>query len=131
MQKAIEILDNGDVKITLPVLFRMAGRRRQLILPGETSAAEAREPLALAVARGFRWQQLIDDGKFPNAQALAHALGRDAAKVAGTLRFAQLAPAVIHRLLAGDYPPSVTLEKLRQQQPVKWDEQYASLFPEK
>jgi hypothetical protein len=60
----------------------------------------------------------------------AHAIGREPGKVAWTMRQALLAPDIVHRILSGDIPQNLTLEKLRAPLPDLWEEQRAMLFGE-
>ena len=39
-------------------------------------------PLLLNLARGFHWQELIDEGAYPNIKELAKAIGIDSGVVA-------------------------------------------------
>lgn len=59
---------------------------------------------------------------------IIHAIGREPGKVAWTKRLAMLAPDIIHRILSGDIPQNLTLEKLRAPLPDLWEEQRAMLL---
>ena len=78
-----------------------------MIVPGTT--VDGTEPLAFALARAFRWQKYIDEGKFRNSVALANAIGLDKSVVAKILRLRFLSPAIVHRIVTGDIPRSLTL----------------------
>jgi len=64
----------------------------------------------------------IDKGKFKNGTELARAIGREPGKVAWTMRLAMLAPDIVHRILEGDIPQNLTLEKLRVPLPDLWED---------
>ena len=75
------------------------------------------------IARAFRWQALIDSGKFSNVHELARAIGKDDAYVSRIIRFTLLAPEIIHAVLAGKISKSISTEKLKQSLPILWEEQ--------
>lgn len=130
MQRKNEKLENGNLKVTIPFLFRNRTNSRKIIISDEdcddvTSTADT---MMRAIARGRRWQQYIDDGRFKNDTELATAIGREPGKVAWTMRLAMLAPDVIHRILAGDIPEWLTLSLLRNPIPDLWDEQMKLYF---
>ncbi len=54
---------------------------------------------------------------------LAHAVGCDRTYVGRMLRLTSLAPDIIEAILRGDEPDGLSLEKLRKNLPVRWDEQ--------
>ena len=61
-KKQIEVLENGNVRVTIPLIFKIAGGRTRIF----TTDSEHVEytPTQLALARAFRWQKMIDEGKF-------------------------------------------------------------------
>ena len=75
------------------------------------------------IARAFRWQALIDSGKFSNVHELARAIGKDDAYVLRIIRFTLLAPEIIHAVLAGKINKSISTEKLKQSLPTLWEDQ--------
>ena len=95
----VEILENGNVKITIPMSFRSCAGRKRIVTPdSETSFTD---PMITNIARAFRWQTLIDEGKFSNVHELARAIGKDDAYVSRIIRFTLLALEIVFRILAG------------------------------
>ena len=88
----IEILENGNVKLTIPMSFRHCAGRKRIIVPDDSEKLV--DPLVLNLARAFRWQELIDSGTYSNAIELARAVGKDTAYVARTVRLTLLAPEI-------------------------------------
>jgi len=115
------ILENGNLEVTIPVMLHGISGRRKIIQPD--TVADGSEPLALALARAFRWQQYIDDGKFKNIAELARNIGQDEAVVARTLRLRLLSPSIVHRIIKGEIPNKLTLTALRAPIPDIWKEQ--------
>ena len=116
-----KILENGHLQVVVPVRFRTISARHRMLLPGTT--VDGTEPLALALARAFRWQKFIDEGKFKNITELAKAIGQDKSVVATTMRLRFLSPAIVHRIVTGDIPRSLTLKDLKTSFSDVWCEQ--------
>ena len=114
------ILENGNLEVTIPIALRSRQGRKQIITP---DGAESNRSLLAALARGRRWQRLIDDGKFANIKELATAIGKDPSQIARAIRLTRLSPAIVHRIIVGDTPEGLSLAKLRGDLPVKWSEQ--------
>lgn len=74
------------------------------------------------------WQKAIDEGRFRNGKALSDALGIDLARVSQTLRLTRLSLTMVHRIITGDYPATLTSARLRENIPVDWDEQEKELL---
>ena len=117
----VEMLANGNVKVTIPMSFRNCSGRKRIVTPdGEQNFAD---PLITNLARAYRWQSLIDAGQFANVHELATAVGKDYAYVARVLRLTLLAPEIVHAVLTGALPDGIGVEDLRQSMPVLWSEQ--------
>ena len=117
----VEVLENGNVKLSIPMSFRNCSGRKRIITP-ETEQSLA-EPLLINLARAFRWQKLIDEGHFSNVNELANAIGKDSAYVARVLRLTLLAPEIVHTILTGNLPDNFSVDSLKQALPVLWSEQ--------
>lgn len=122
----IEVLENGNLLITLPIVFKVCGQRKQIITP-DTEDIET-SPILLSIARAYRWQQMINEGKFKNIAELAKAVGIDSGAVARTIRLTLLSPKIIHRIISGE--TNLTQEQYRQSFPESWEEQEAFFFPQ-
>ena len=81
------------------------------------------DPLAMNLARAFRWQSLIDSGTYRNTGDLAEAIGKDPAFVARMIRLTLLAPEIVHAILAGTLRKSIPMDKLSKTMPERWADQ--------
>ena len=122
------ILENGNLEVTIPISLRAQSGRRRIVMPD--TVIDGTEPLALALARAFRWQQYIDEGKFKNIVELAKNIGQDEASVARTLRLRLLSPTIVHRIIKGDIPKGMNLTALRTSIPDIWKEQEQKFLDE-
>lgn len=119
--------DNGAVRIRVPMQLKRRGGRKQVIVPEgldqrPSPVPRLGNPLAIAVARALRWQELLEDGTYPSMYALAEKLGVDNRYVARLLDLTLLAPDIIETILNGTEPDGLSLEKLFRA-PMGWGEQ--------
>ena len=118
-KKQIEVLENGNVRVTIPLIFKIACGRTRIF----TSDSEHVEytPVQLALARAFRWQKMIDEGKFSNIKDLAATIGVDSGHISRTIRLTLLSPKIIHKLLSGEL--DLSWDSCRRSFPDSWAEQ--------
>ena len=81
------------------------------------------EPIITNLARAFRWQVLIDSGKFSNVHELARAIGKDDGYVSRIIRLTLLSPEIIHAIIVGTLEKDIGIEQLKQAMPLMWDDQ--------
>jgi site-specific DNA recombinase len=110
-----------NIKVTVPIKLRQNNSRRELLVTDGSGQYES--TLAVCIARGFYWQKLIDEGAFKDAKDLAQSMNLDRSYVARTIKLSCLSPRVIHAVIAGDIPDSLSLDKLRGSIPELWSEQ--------
>ena len=115
------ILENGNLEITIPIALRSLRGRKRVIAPDEETNGQ--EVILTALARGLRWQRLIDEGRFANIKELATAIGKEPSQIARAIRLTRLSPVIVHSVIVGDIPEGLSLAKLRGDLPVKWSEQ--------
>ena len=125
MKSEIEIAVNGNIRIHIPVVLRCHGGQKRIV----TQEDGAKTPLLVQLARAHAWQRAIDEGRYANGSKLAQALGIDPSLVSRTMRLARLSPAMVHRIVTGDYPESLNCTSLRETIPLDWGEQEALLQP--
>ena len=129
MKIRTEKLENGNLRVHLPVVLRCRGGHRRIVpLDGDEPASET--PLATMLARAWSWQRAIDEGRYANGKELAAALGIDRSRVSRTLRLATLSPEIVHRIVSGDVPPTLNDRRLRESIPLDWEEQERELLGE-
>ncbi|MBI1370724.1 MAG: hypothetical protein GC162_18960 [Planctomycetes bacterium] len=125
--------DGDAVVVHIPMRLRRRNGQCMVLTEGEAapvSAAQhvedtsgANHTLVEAIAKGHRWQAQVESGEYASLEDLAHAMGCDRTYVGRMLRLTSLAPDIIEAILCGDEPDGLSLEKLRKNLPVRWDEQ--------
>ena len=121
----------GRLILHVPMSFKKRIGRKEIVLPPGCGVKDEpvvepspciNQPLALAVALGHRWMDLLRDGRFRSVAALSDLVGIDPSHVRRHLRLACLSPKLVRAILDGDEPNGMSLEKLREI-PLRWDEQ--------
>src|SRR3954454_6742511 len=115
--------------VHVPMTFRRRGGRKLIVAP-DGAAMPAIAPriqidnaLVKALARAFRWQQLLDRGTYSTIKEIATKEKIDPSYVGDVLRLNLLAPDIIEMILDGRQPPTLQLEKLRTSMPAGWSDQ--------
>ncbi|MBE3133029.1 MAG: hypothetical protein IMZ55_06125 [Acidobacteria bacterium] len=118
--------DGGAIVIDIPMTFRRRSGRKEIVLPEGATAAPPKPtgPLALALARAFRWQEMIESGEAVSNSDLARRLKLDPSFVARTIRLAALAPDIVEAILGGHEPDGLSLGHLRKEIPLLWEDQH-------
>lgn len=119
--------DGGEVRLStfIPIKIRKRGGRTLVMQP---SAAEVKikamvhdQPLLVAVARAFYWQQLLDDGVVASGSDIARREGLHQSTVNELLRLTLLAPGIVQAIYAGQQPRCISLLWFqRNPLPVDW-----------
>lgn len=129
LQPTINVAENGNLHIHVPLQIRKMQGRKQIIAPhsldGEIPGAlEPGQPaLIQALGRAFAWTELIESGQVKSIAALARALDVDGSYAARILKLTTLAPDIIQAILNGEEPDGLSLAKLTQSFPEDWLEQ--------
>jgi len=127
--------DADAVVVHIPMRLRRRNGRHMIVTATDATAPtaqdsaqdhEANQALIEAIAKGYRWQQQLEAGEYSSFEDLAQAVGVDRTYVGRMLRLTSLAPDIIDAILHGDEPEGISLEKLRKNLPVQWDEQRKS-----
>ncbi|MEM7677146.1 MAG: hypothetical protein AAF449_14180 [Myxococcota bacterium] len=112
--------------VTLHVPFRIVkrGGRKELHLPeGAALPRRTDNSLVKALARAFRWKRMLESGEFATIAELAEREGIAPSYMTRVLRLTLLAPDIAEAILDGKQGPEVTLGRLLEPFPVKWEKQ--------
>ncbi len=121
-------VDDGVV-VHIPMKFKRRGGRKEIIMPDNAQAFDGgtpntQKPLVIALARAFRWQELLESGKVASIAALAKRLKVDRAYVSRILGLTLLAPDIVRAIMDGEEPSGLSLVRLTKPFPVMWEEQH-------
>jgi hypothetical protein len=127
-----------SVTVSVPLTIRRRGGRKQIIGPdgavarqGECGAGvipvHGDPALIKALARGFRWRRMLEEGRYASISEMAKAEGIERGYVGSLLRLTLLAPEMVEAILDGRQPAGGPLPGLRAGVPVGWGEQRKAL----
>ncbi|SFZ84486.1 hypothetical protein SAMN02983003_2037 [Devosia enhydra] len=118
---------NGITTVTVPLSFRRIGGRRVIVAPdGEqlrASPINVDNTMVKALARAFRWQRLLDRGKYATIAEIAVAEKINASYVSRVIRMTLLSPTTVEAILNGSQPRGLGLAHLLEPFPLEWTEQ--------
>jgi hypothetical protein len=127
-------IDDGRiVTVRVPISIRRRGGRKLVLAPDGTSntwAAPGRRidnAMVKAVARGFRWREMLENGTYATIAEIAAAEKINESYVGRVLRLTLLAPDIVEAILDGRQPADMTLAVLMRPFGVKWGEQTSKL----
>jgi len=118
--------DGRTVTVRLPITLRKRGGRKAIVTPDGSSAwppqrARVDSTLVKALARAFRWRNLLETGVYGTVAELAAAERINASYVSRVLRLTLLAPDLIDGLLDGQ--SALTLARGLNPFPLDWQAQ--------
>ncbi|MFW6222807.1 MAG: hypothetical protein ACOC3T_04260 [Bacteroidota bacterium] len=130
--------ENNILTINVPVNLTRRSSRKIFVTPDGTyipinnSDREIYDKkLVSSIAKGFKWQEQLDTGVYPNANELARVEKVEVSYVYRMLRLTLLAPDIIESIISGKQPAGLTLQKISRGFPISWHEQKKKLGFEK
>ena len=124
-------LENGNLLVRVPISLSWSGRSvGRRVASGTPRVGEdaARDAFLLALARGRRWQRLIDEGEVGGNSCIAELIGKDVGFVARSIRLTLLSPEIIEKAVRGEIPVGLSSNLARQSIPDSWREQAEMLL---
>ena len=126
MEKTIERLVNGNIKVTIPIRLKYDGCKTVIRQPEVEQTEldpETMSPLQKAVIQGFQYRDMLESGKVATVSELTQKVKQERAFLFRALSLVNLAPDIIEAILNGKEPTTLTLSKLRKGFPEDWTEQ--------
>ena len=129
MTRTMPISDTITVHVSFRIVKR--GGRKEMQLPaGAAQLRRTDNTLVKALARAFRWKQMLESGDFATIAELAEREGIASSYMTRILRLTLLAPDTVEAILNGKQGAVVTLAQLLEPFPVEWHAQMALRFLE-
>ena len=118
----------SHVTVRVPLTIRRRPGRKTLVslgfgAEGGRIATKADPALVKALARAYRYQKLLDEGRYASISEMATAEKIERGYLGTLLRLTLLAPEMVEAILNGRQPEGVTLPRLLEGRPVGWGEQ--------
>jgi hypothetical protein len=121
--------DVRTISVRVPILIRRRGGRKLVLTPDGTNITTTSvcrridNAMVKAIARAFRWRQMLEDGTHATIAEIATAEQINETYVGRVLRLTLLAPDIVETILSGRQPTSMTLAVVMQSFPVLWRQQ--------
>ena len=121
----------SHVTVRVPLTIRRRPGRKTMVslgfdADGSRIATKADPALVKALARAFRYQKLLDEGRYANISDMAAGEKIERGYLGTLLRLTLLAPEMVEAILNGRQPEGVTLPRLLEGVPAGWDAQAPS-----
>jgi hypothetical protein len=120
-----------SITVRVPLAIRHRPGRKTVVTPmvdGVAPVTTRADPaLVKALARAFRYQWLLDEGRYGSITEMAAAERIERGYLGSLLRLTLLAPDVIQESLDGRHRDRVNLTKLLARLPMGWTEQRSAL----
>jgi hypothetical protein len=115
------------VTIKVPFTVRKRGGRKLVFAPDGApvppAAPHIDTTLIKAIARAFRWQKMLETGRYATIKEIAKAEKINPSYVSRVLRLTLLAPATVEAILEGRASAAPTLAEAMKVLPVVWSAQ--------
>ena len=123
----------SHVTVRVPLTIRRRPGRKTLVslgfdADGGRIATKADPALVKALARAFRYQKLLDEGRYASISEMAAAEKIERGYLGTLLRLTLLAPDLVEAILNGRQPEGVTSPQLLEAVPAGWAYQRAHLL---
>jgi hypothetical protein len=119
----------STLSVRVPFAVRRHGGRKLVITPDGTTGRPQTpiDSAVKAIARAHRWQRMLESGEFSSMTELAEAEKVNRSYVCRVLRLTLLAPDIVEAILDGGQGSKVTLARVLEPFPMKWEKQRLSL----
>jgi len=122
----------ASITVRVPLTIRRRPGRKTVVTPvrdvGEAALATRAEPaLVKALARAFRYQRLLDEGRYASISEMAVAERIDQGYLGRILQGTLLAPDIVEAILNERQLPELGLPGLVEPLPAEWSEQGQAL----
>jgi hypothetical protein len=117
--------------VRVPLTIRRRPGRKTVVTPvrdgaGAALPTRADPALVKALARAFRYQRLLDDGRYASISEMAAAERIERGYLGALLRLTLLAPDIVEAILDGRRPDAVMLPRPMEPIPACWSKQHES-----
>ena len=122
-----------NITIRVPLTIRRRPGRKTVVTPvrdcGKAALPARADPaLVKALARAFRYERLLDEGRYASISELAASERIDRGYLGRLLQFTLLGPDIVEAILDGRQPPELGLPGLMEPLPAEWSEQGQALL---
>jgi hypothetical protein len=119
----------ASITVRVPLKIRRRPGRKTVVQPVPPAGADTAIPtradpaLVKALARAFRYQRLLDQGRYASISEMAKGERIERGYLGCLLRLTLLAPDIVEAILDGRQPESATLRGVIDAIPESWPDQ--------
>ncbi len=121
----------SSITVRVPLAIRHRPGRKTVVTPMTDGLApvttRADPALAKALARAFRYQRMLDEGRYASITELAAVEKLDRGYLGSLLKLTLLAPDIVESVLDGRHPERIGLPVLLDPFPAAWDAQRVAI----
>ena len=122
----------ASIVVRVPLAIRRRLGPKTVVTPvcrqgGTVMQSHADPALVKALARAFRYQRLLDEGRYASISETAAAERTERGYLGSLLRLTLLAPDIVEGILDGQQPAEPGLPTLMEPFPLEWDVQRSAL----
>jgi hypothetical protein len=120
-----------SITVRVPLAIRHRPGRKTVVTPMAEGVApvttRADPALVKALARAFRYQRMLDQGRYASITEMAQAERIERGYLGSILRLTLLAPDIVEAILDGNPLDGLGLRRLMEPYPPEWTEQRSAL----
>lgn len=120
-----------SITVRVPLSIRHRPGRKTVVTPDAQhplpTATRADPALVKALARAFRYQRMLDEGRYASITELATVERLDRGYLGSLLKLTLLAPDIVESVLDGRHPERIGLPVLLDPLPAAWDAQRVAI----
>jgi hypothetical protein len=120
-----------SITVRVPLKIRHRPGRKTVVTPAQEGVpamtTRADPALVKALARAFRYQRLLDEGRYASISEMAAAERIERGYLGSLLRLTLLAPDIVEAVLDGRIPRGLDLPQLLEPIPTEWAVQREAL----
>ena len=122
-----------SITVRVPLAIRHRPGRKTVVVPMTDGVApvttRADPALVKALARAFRYQRMLDQGRYASITEMAAAERLERGYLGSLLRLTLLAPDIVSAILDGRQSEGLQLPALRGSIPAIWKQQWTAISP--
>jgi hypothetical protein len=119
--------DERTITVHIPITIRTRGGKKLVLAPdGTTAPSFSRRidnSMVKALARAFRWQELLENGTYATIAEIAQAENINETYVGRVFRLTLLSPDLVEMVMGGRQPPELSLASLLEPFSPCWSDQ--------
>jgi hypothetical protein len=120
--------DGRTVTVRVPFSIRSRGGRKLVLAPEGVVPAvpvtrRVDNAMVKAIARAFRWREMLESGQFTTIREIADAEKINESYVGRVMRLTLLSPEIVEAIVGGRQPAALQLDGLMRRWSVVWPAQ--------